>query len=250
MSHDPRVTNLPRMTLLGALTTLALSSGACVGQRPLDGQPACPCAPGWTCDPTVSVCLPSAGSGGRSGTPNGGAGGGQTGGSSGTTGGVGGTAEGGSAGVPTGGSAGGSAGTGGGIDDPTADPNCAASPASYHDYMTPADLQALLVRRWKRCVAPQINGEDVGVEFTADGHYYPLTRDGNGQVVRRTGIDYGGTWQFFAVGEKDPFFGNTLTRPTMLLNGTLTDAPKFTNDPEQMRITFTPVLSRYVPLAP
>jgi hypothetical protein len=36
----------------------------------------------------------------------------------------------------------------------------------------------------------------------------------------------------------------------MLLSSVLTDAPKFTNDPRQLRITFSPVLSRYLPLDP
>jgi hypothetical protein len=136
------------------------------------------------------------------------------------------------------------------IGDPAADPNCSLSPASYQDYVTEADLEALLVRRWKRCVAPQIAGEDIGVEFTADGHYYPLTSSPDGSVVRRTGVDYEGTWQYFPVGSTDPFFGGTTTRAEMLLSGVLTDAPKFTNDPRQLRITFSPVLSRYLPLDP
>jgi hypothetical protein len=136
------------------------------------------------------------------------------------------------------------------LGDPGADPNCSVSPASYQDYVTEADLEALLVRRWKRCVAPQIAGEDIGVEFTADGHYYPLTSSPDGVVVRRTGVDYEGTWQYFPVGSTDPFFGGTTTRAEMLLSGVLTDAPKFTNDPRQLRITFSPVLSRYLPLDP
>lgn len=130
------------------------------------------------------------------------------------------------------------------------DPNCSASPASYVPYTTLGELRALMVRPWKRCIAPQIRGEDVGVEFTADGYYYPLTRDAGGAVVRRTGIDYAGTWRFFPVGDIDPFFGGVLTRPVMLLGDTLTDAPKFTDDPHQLRITFSPVLGVYLPLEP
>jgi hypothetical protein len=136
------------------------------------------------------------------------------------------------------------------LGDPSADPSCSVSPGSYQDYATEADLEGLLVRRWKRCVAPQIPGEDVGVEFTADGHYYPLTTSPDGSVVRRTGVDYEGTWQYFPVGSTDPFFGETTTRAEMLLGSVLTDAPKFTNDPRQLRITFSPVLSRYLPLDP
>jgi hypothetical protein len=52
------------------------------------------------------------------------------------------------------------------------------------------------------------------------------------------------------VGATDPFFGGTTTRAEMLLGGVLTDAPKFTNDPRQLRITFSPVLGKYLPLDP
>ena len=57
----------------------------------------------------------------------------------------------------------------------------------------PIPRTRVLVRRWKRCIAPQIPGEDIGVEFTAGGHYYPLTSGPDGSVVRRTGVDYEGT---------------------------------------------------------
>jgi hypothetical protein len=136
------------------------------------------------------------------------------------------------------------------LGDPTADPSCGVSPASYQAYATEADLETLLVRRWKRCIAPQFPGEDVGVEFTADGHYYPLTNGPDGSVVRRTGVDYEGTWTYIPVGATDPFFGNTTTRAEMLLGGVLTDAPKFTNDPRQLRIMFSPVPGKYLPLDP
>lgn len=134
--------------------------------------------------------------------------------------------------------------------DPTSDPSCQGSPASYQDYATRAELETLLIRRWKRCITPQLAGETVGVEFTADGFFYPLAANNQGFVVRRTGIDFVGKWTFYPVGDIDPFFGNVLTRPVMVLNDVLTDAPKFTNDPRQLRITFTPVLGRYVPLDP
>src|SRR4051794_40476867 len=50
---------------------------------------------------------------------------------------------------------------------------CTQSPAAYETYSTAEELNALLVGRWRRCIAPQIAGEDVGVEFTEDGKVYP-----------------------------------------------------------------------------
>src|SRR5882724_10291265 len=49
--------------------------------------------------------------------------------------------------------------------DPTTAPDCQTSPLSYQAYTTETELDALLVGRWRRCKAPQIAGEDVGVEF-------------------------------------------------------------------------------------
>jgi hypothetical protein len=128
--------------------------------------------------------------------------------------------------------------------DPTQDPSCSASPASYQPYATEAELEALLIRRWKRCIAPQVPGEDVGVEFTADGRWYALTRDAGGHVVRRTGIDYGGTWRY------DPTPTPGLANGRFYIGDVQTNPPWFTNDPRQMRILFSPVMSKYLPLDP
>jgi hypothetical protein len=147
---------------------------------------------------------------------------------------------------------GGANGVAGGVGwvDPTTAPDCKVSPLSYQTYSTEAELEALLVRRWRRCIAPQIAGEDVGVEFTADGHYYPLTFDASHEVVRQVGIDYGGTWTYYPVGSTLPHTSQPSTRPTISLDGGYTDAPKFTNDPRQMRMLFSPVPGIYVPLEP
>jgi hypothetical protein len=134
--------------------------------------------------------------------------------------------------------------------DPTAAPGCAGSPASLVSYSTADELNALMIGQWRRCLAPQIPGEDVGVEFTADGNYYPLTFDSTHHVVRRTGIDYAGSWVYFAPGSVDPISNQPSDQASMELSGVFTSPPQFTVDPQQMRITFSPVLSKYVPLTP
>jgi hypothetical protein len=54
---------------LPALTLVSLSLCglvACVAQKPIDNQ-LCPCAPGWSCDPTINVCKRGGGAGGSVG---------------------------------------------------------------------------------------------------------------------------------------------------------------------------------------
>ena len=146
------------------------------------------------------------------------------------------------------------AGAAGGVGwtDPTSAPDCKVSPLATVMYTTEAQLDALLVRRWRRCIAPQVNGEDVGVEFTADGKYYTLTFDASHQVVRQVGIDYGGDWVYYPVGSKIPASPSQgpLSIAEINLSGEYTNAPIFTTSPVQMRVLFSPVQSIYVPLDP
>ncbi len=134
--------------------------------------------------------------------------------------------------------------------DPTAAPGCAGSPASLVTYSTADELNAMLIGQWRRCLAPQIPGEDVGVEFADDGNYYPLTFDSTHHVVRRTGIDYAGSWVYYPPGSVTPLDTAPSEQAIMELSGVFTSPPQFTVDPQQMRITFSPFLSKYVPLTP
>ena len=132
--------------------------------------------------------------------------------------------------------------------DPTSVPDCSASPASFESYSSSAELNRLLIGQWRRCTAPQLPGEDIGVEFTADGKFYPLTTDDAQQVVRRTGVDYEGSWVYSPPGSVSPISHQPSVEAFIELNSVITSAPQFTNDPRQLRILFSPVPSKYVPL--
>lgn len=106
----------------------------------------------------------------------------------------------------------------------------------------------MLLRRWRRCGSVQARGEEVGVEFAAGGAWYALARDSAGVVVRRQGIDYGGTWKYYPAGSIDPASQQPSTSAFLELSGVFTSPPIFTENPHQMRILFSPVPSRYVPL--
>jgi hypothetical protein len=158
---------------------------------------------------------------------------------------------------PSGGGAGstsmsttGSGGGGGGSGSQNDPALCARAPARTIEYTTLDQLDTLLVRRWQRCLAPQLEGEDVGVEFTADGHYYPLARDAAGGVVRLMDTVHTGSWTFYPVGAPDPISHAPATMASIELNQVFTNAPGFTEDPFQMNILFSPVPSRYIPLDP
>lgn len=124
------------------------------------------------------------------------------------------------------------------------------SPASYQTYTSNEELNALLIGRWQRCLPPQLPGEDIGVEFTADGKYYPLTVDDTLQVVRRTGVDYERYWIYSPPGSEDPISHQPSANGFLELNGVFTSPPQFTNEPRQLRILFSPAISKYVPLLP
>jgi hypothetical protein len=162
----------------------------------------------------------------------------------------------GAAGAPSDGASGGAAGAAAtnaaavSWTDPTTAPDCKTSPLSYQAYTTETELDALLVGRWRRCKAPQIAGEDVGVEFTADGNFYALTFNAAHEVVRQVGIDYGGQWTYLPVGSVTPISHSPITSAELILQGGYTSAPQFTNNPRQLRILFSPVLGIYVPLTP
>lgn len=127
-------------------------------------------------------------------------------------------------------------------------PDCAASPPDYVDYSTLAELEGLLVRRWRRCIEPQIAGEELGIEFTSDGRIFPLYTDAEGNVQRRTGVDYELTWAYSPPGSPNPSGGQPSETGTIVLGGVYTNPPWFTDDPVQLRILLTPVLARYTPL--
>jgi hypothetical protein len=161
----------------------------------------------------------------------------------------------------SGGSGGGSVTDGASSTDRASDPGgsladggypgaCGMSPLTQVAYSTQEELNKLLIGRWQRCIEPQTPGEEVGVEFATDGRWYPLRREPSGAIVRVLGIDFGGTWAYGPPGTPDPISGQPSTRGFFKLRDVTTTPPTFGNDPRQMRILFSPVQGRYVPLQP
>jgi len=120
--------------------------------------------------------------------------------------------------------------------DGTVPAACSTSPARNAAYANPDELRALLVGRWQRCSAPQVPGEEVGVEFT-DDHYYPLVRDESGEVIRLPGVDYEYAWNYVPT-----------ERGYFIVDSVQTSPPQITEEPRQLRVLFSPVPSKYIPL--
>ena len=177
-----------------SMVPVVLLLAACVSERPLDSQLACPCAPGWTCDEAHNVCVANAGGGTGSGGDNGGNGGE-------------GIAD---AGIVT-------------IEPsyacgpPDAGVKCYCGtepffpapvnaegqqqtyvlppdPATVVAYTTLAQFDALAVGRWQRTAGQaELICEQVGIEFTADHRFMPMVvaTDGTIQPVTALAKSFG-----------------------------------------------------------
>ena len=61
--------------------------------------------------------------------------------------------------------------------------------------ITDKSLRTLFPGRWLHCGGPRLIAPDaVGFEALSDGHYYRLTTDAQGRLVRATGFDSSGRW--------------------------------------------------------
>jgi hypothetical protein len=92
------------------------------------------------------------------------------------------------------------------------------------------------------------HGRRRGRGIRADGKYYPLTFDTTHQIVRRTGIDYEGSWVYLPAGGNAPFSSPTRA-PNSARRGVHGRAQvhgQSAPDADQ----FSPVPSKYVPLMP
>ena len=72
---------------------------------------------------------------------------------------------------------------------------CSLPEGPLHPYTQVADFNTLVVGAWWHCSGPKIfANEQAGIEFDADGSYFFLADDGNGNPVKLTGFGNQGTW--------------------------------------------------------
>jgi hypothetical protein len=187
------------------------------------------------------------GCGGR--TPSGGTGGSDDTTSSGSAGntatGTGSTGSGGSGGAGMGGSAG--TGMGGSGDTAACRPFippsiCSQNPVGQVATPNLDAFRAAISQRWVLCGKMSIfrtDGRDIGLEITADGHWYRLFLGPGGSTVRGAGLDEEGSWDTVTVGnESQPFQLNF----TIFGSGMIYTRPVLAVTPRAMRLDNNGVL--------
>ena len=110
---------------------------------------------------------------------------------------------------------------------------CSQNPTGPVAVHTMSDLLAAMPGRWLLCGNESVfarNGGDVGLEITADNHWYKLYPAEGAATVRGAGFDQEGTWTALDLGDHiqvnfDIFGG-----------GTIATAPVFAAMPQAMRL--------------
>ena len=126
-----------------------------------------------------------------------------------------------------------------GTDNSTPDPAvpaaCRAAATPIHPYTLAAELEALLIGKWRHCsgpvlVQPSASGE-VGIELVADHTYFKLATDTTGALVRMVGFGAQGTWDTYQETDTSVQFD---LHPTP--NSGTGGYPRFEDDPLRMAV--------------
>jgi hypothetical protein len=134
---------------------------------------------------------------------------------------------------------------------PQLPPTC-TMPSNLVTYMTPADLEPVIVGKWVRqCGQPEVTGEVDGVEFAADHTFWPLRRNAQGLLERVLPPDPDGgpghveSWTAFVESGRLEIGDSWDGTPTSPPYPYTYDAPKFTPDGKQMALLYAPWLDLY-----
>jgi hypothetical protein len=111
------------------------------------------------------------------------------------------------------------------------DTRCAAPDGPRHWYRLAAELDALMIGKWRLCdgTLAVLDTDSRGLEFAADGKYYLLI-DGEGGLVRDHGFTGEGEWYTVQPTESETAFLWMWPTPSTAL----VDAPVFEDDPRRL----------------
>lgn len=116
---------------------------------------------------------------------------------------------------------------------------CTAPPTGMPPVTTLAQFRGQVAGRWVLCSTDAVFGHraagEVGLEITADGHWYRLIASDGGPAMRGAGWELEGTWTALHVGSGDdpqPFQLNLETHG----GGTVITRPAFALAPRAMRL--------------
>lgn len=76
---------------------------------------------------------------------------------------------------------------------------CAATDGVLKSLASVDDVRAALANKWEYCSGEPANFKEP-TEFTADGRWHTLTRDGSGQLVQKGGFAASGTYEIMTQG--------------------------------------------------
>ncbi len=76
---------------------------------------------------------------------------------------------------------------------PSMDYDCSGTNGPIKTFATVDEVKTALTGKWGYCSGEPANFKEP-TEFTADGHWYTLTRDSDGQLVRKGGFSSSGTY--------------------------------------------------------
>jgi hypothetical protein len=96
-----------------------------------------------------------------------------------------------------------------------------------------SDLLAAMTGRWVLCGTESVfatDGGDVGLEITADNHWYKLFPAVGAATIPGAGFDQEGTWSALDLGDHFQVDFNIFG------SGTVTTAPIFASTPRAMRL--------------
>jgi hypothetical protein len=114
-----------------------------------------------------------------------------------------------------------------------ASPLCSQNPTGPVAVSSMSDLVAAMSGRWLLCGTESVfaaNGGDVGLEITADNHWYRLYPAPGGATVRGAGFDQEGTWSAIDLG------GAFQVNFDIFGSGTVITVPVFASTPRAMRL--------------
>ena len=110
---------------------------------------------------------------------------------------------------------------------------CRAADGPLHPYTQAAELEQLLVGKWRRCSGPAlIDPTEAGIELVDDHTYFKLVTDGAGALVRTSGFANQGTWD---VAQETPTSVQFDYHPAP--NSGNGGYPRFEDGPRKMSVT-------------
>lgn len=102
-------------------------------------------------------------------------------------------------------------------------------------------LRAALAAQWLKCAgSPFATSDEVGIEFSDDGHWYKLDLDGAGGVKRGSGFDHEGTYELLYL------YDHIQMNMNISGGGTMYIFPAFTTAPVKLRLNNMGIIGDYI----